>query len=935
MGLGPQVAAPINPRSISSPFLFVSHSSKLGESSISTIEVPLPLPLPCHEPQVPLRSHPGGSATEHQRGRGIRTSPIELAPSIEEVVDTETPPAGEEEWSHPPTHETPPEEVRPDHQEAIDPSTAPTNSNWAKEPAVHHQHPYARDELDSLIERAAQHYQASSTWKEFATACRGGTSDFHRDVGNLPHPAAPLLESMRTQGAAVPLSTAPWSQGRIKAAILRGPHKSTKEHISSVRTEFTGMMNKGQWGLLPAKLLADEAYLRVSPLGVVPQWDRRPRTIADYTYFEVNDDTLEWAPQESMQFGRAFQRLIQRIHRAHPKHGPIYISKVDVADGFYRIWVLAEDAPKLAVLFPTRAGEPALVGIPMALPMGWKESPPHFSVATETIVDLANSAIVNPHVQPGVHRLDVISETPPTGEAAAGEPALGGPSPLPTSSVRARPRTHRPLEYWDVYVDDFIGLAQGNAWKRRHAKRILLHTLDKVLRPVEPGDNPHRQEPASVKKMLKGDACWTTRKVILGWVVDTVTSTVELPPHRADRLQAILDSIQPGQRRVATKTWHQVLGELRSMAVASPGMRGLFSTLQEAFRHVDTDGHRLRLRKPVHDFLKDFRWLARDLASRPTRMGELVPNSIPDTVGACDAAGTGMGGVHFVPDATGVTPLLWRTRFPQGVQNQLVSYTNPTGRITNSDLELAGSVLHLDVLAQAVDTREKTVHNCYDNTPTVAWQRKGSATTTGPAAYLLRLQAIHQRHFRYVPLHDYMPGKANVMADTCSRAWHLTDAALLNHFDLTYPQNRPWRLCNPRKQMRSAVISALYRTRSAPASLLNVPTHKTTIGNDGLPSAWITALTHSYAATPTLSPSSRSTVSAIATGDALPTRNPSELAWYQMPYVPLARRSPVWGPMMLAKTSMGRSTTASLSKFDPTAELTRHRHGSSRCPSPL
>jgi hypothetical protein len=59
------------------------------------------------------------------------------------------------------------------------------------------------------------------------------------------------------------------------------------------------------------------------------------------------------------------------------------------------------------------------------------------------------------------------------------------------------------------------------------------------------------------------------------------------------------------------------------------------------------------------------------------------------------------------------------------------------------------------------------------------------------SARLLRLQALHQRHYRFVPLFDYISGEANVMADACNRLWHLSDSQLLAHFSLHYPQSRP------------------------------------------------------------------------------------------------------------------------------------------------
>jgi hypothetical protein len=80
-----------------------------------------------------------------------------------------------------------------------------------------------------------------------------------------------------------------------------------------------------------------------------------------------------------------------------------------------------------------------------------------------------------------------------------------------------------------------------------------------------------------------------------------------------------------------------------------------------------------------------------------------------------------MGGVHFVPTKRGILPLLWRTPLPQVLQERLVSHDNPTGDVTNSELELAASVVQVDVLAQRVDIRGHTVHNLSDNSASVAW----------------------------------------------------------------------------------------------------------------------------------------------------------------------------------------------------------------------
>ena len=142
-----------------------------------------------------------------------------------------------------------------------------------------------------------------------------------------------------------------------------------------------------------------------------------------------------------------------------------------------------------------------------------------------------------------------------------------------------------------------------------------------------------------------------------------------------------------------------------------------------------------------------------------------------------------MGGIVFIPSEDGnLIPILWRKQFPKSVQSKLVLSTNLTSTINNNDLELCGNITHHDVVAQCADILEQTIGTLSDNIVNVYWLQKGSTTTTGPAAYLLRLQAHHQRFHHYISLHDYIyiPGPANGMANICSCAWHLTDSQLLS-----------------------------------------------------------------------------------------------------------------------------------------------------------
>jgi hypothetical protein len=98
-----------------------------------------------------------------------------------------------------------------------------------------------------------------------------------------------------------------------------------------------------------------------------------------------------------------------------------------------------------------------------------------------------------------------------------------------------------------------------------------------------------------------------------------------------------------------------------------------------------------------------------------------------------------------------------------------VTFTNPQGDINNNELELAASVAQHNILAQARDVREATIHNSSDNVATVWWQLMGATPSSGPTARLLHLQALHQRNHRCVHLLDCIAGEATETADACSR----------------------------------------------------------------------------------------------------------------------------------------------------------------------
>jgi hypothetical protein len=593
-----------------------------------------------------------------------------------------------------------------------------------------------------------------------------------------------------------------------------------------------------------------------------------------------------------MQFGRALQRVMSKIVYADPKYGPVYLAKIDIADGFYRVWLQIADIRKLGVTLPTSSGQPLLVAFPLALPMGWVESPPYFTTLTETACDLANNELRarEKRTRNTAHRLEAVAATPPP-DAVEEEVKSEATRFTRQGSHKGRP----PVAAVDVYVDDFLLIAQTEH-QRRRVMRSTLGAIDSVFRPLSPEDPPHRKEPASVKKMLKGEACWSTKKRILGWDLDTAASTLQLPPHRLDRLYELLNLIRPPKKRVSVKVWHQLLGELRSMAAALPGARGLFSALQDAL--CKADRNRVRITRQAWEVVEDFTAIADALRHRPTRLQELVPTA-PAYVGASDACQHGMGGVWFSTTDPTQPPVLWRQPFPLQVREALVTADNPRGTVSISDLELTALLAHKDVLASHDDIRERTIWMATDNRAALAWSDKGSATSIAARAYLLRHNALHQRQHRYVAVHNHIAGFANSMADDASRLWSLNDSDLLTHFETQYPQVSPWQLLQLAPSMNSALIGALFKRRHGSASVPNASSPPQPPGPPGPLSAPACPLT-SIACLRTPSLYSKSSLAASGTVPSLPAVDPSGLVRWKTPYGALARCMPGWGPRTLA-----------------------------------
>jgi len=279
----------------------------------------------------------------------------------------------------------------------------------------------------------------------------------------------------------------------------------------------------GYWAVLPYQAIRTFPQLRLAPAGVVPQKEHHPRPIMDYSFYGTNQDCHPIAPCASMQFSGALKCLLQRLVYCNPIHGPPLMAKIDLSDGYYRVLLSPEAALHLAVIIPSDIStDTYLIALPLTLPMGWLHSPPYFCAYTETITDIANTC-----QPPPTHPL-----LPQTQCCSLPQHKKFHPSATILGSSSAPP-----LQYTDVYIDDFMILAQRPL--NLPAMNRLLHTIDTVFHD---DDTTNHRQIVSQSKIQKGDATFSTSKTILGWELDTQTMTLQLPSSRLQQLQTLLEN---------------------------------------------------------------------------------------------------------------------------------------------------------------------------------------------------------------------------------------------------------------------------------------------------------------------------------------------------------------------------------------------------------
>ncbi|KAL7525321.1 hypothetical protein ACHAXR_003320 [Thalassiosira sp. AJA248-18] len=325
--------------------------------------------------------------------------------------------------------------------------------------------------------------------------------------------------------------------------------------------------------------------------------------------------------------------------------------------------------------------------------------------------------------------------------------------------------------------------------------------------------------------------------------MDGATRCIELAEKKQKAILLELKTILRMKSGVPFKKFEKIVGKLRHAAIGVPAGKGLFGPINQFIGKKPKIIYWNRCPE-VKQALQDWRQMIQEAAKEPTHVNELVPGPA-DYKGTLDASGADGAGGIWISGEKLLPPIVWRVPWPPEVKARLVTMSNMSGDITNSDLEMAAEVLGWLVLEAVVSTRWAHVGICSDNSATVAWQMRGASKRSRVANRLLRVLAIRLRKNRASPLVTrHIAGERNSLGDIPSRSfgykaeWNFEkDNDFLEFFNTSFPL--PSQNCWTGFRLDDGVCSKVMRellTQGSPmAEWRQLPTLGKKYGRSGKP----------------------------------------------------------------------------------------------------
>ena len=173
------------------------------------------------------------------------------------------------------------------------------------------------------------------------------------------------------------------------------------------------------------------------------------------------------------------------------------------------------------------------------------------------------------------------------------------------------------------------------------------------------------------------------------------------------------------QQGIPFAEFKSVTSKLCHAFTALPEARGLLSPCNWILRARPPVVY-LHRNEPLREAITEICTILRETINKPTLCRDLVAGW-PDYIGIVDASSHGVGCV-ILGELSGLPPMVFRQQWPSKVKDTLVSFKNPGGSLSISDLEMAG-ILLLWLCLEGITTNIAHKHIAFfsNNSLAVSW----------------------------------------------------------------------------------------------------------------------------------------------------------------------------------------------------------------------
>jgi hypothetical protein len=314
----------------------------------------------------------------------------------------------------------------------------------------------------------------------------------------------------------------------------------------------------------------------------------------------------------------------------------------------------------------------------------------------------------------------------------------------------------------DLFIDDniIVTLDKGDNYIRTCTAAILaIHT---VARPLNSKDIIPRKEIISMKK-FEAEAQPAETKAVLGWIINTRTLRIHLPWEKSTEWKTEIQKIISNPK-TSMKQMESLIGRLDHVASIMDMLCHFMSRLRHALQRTRTThfttltSHELNDLKLMQDFI--------NIASTNGISLNNLTYRYPSHLYRSDASLHGLGGYNVTSGNA------WRLELP--IQCRL--------RTSLNSLEFIAALISIWIDDYYKELpKEACILSQTDSTSASGWLKKsnfsGSSENQVQLSTARKLASIILTSETCL-YSQWFPGDENVVADACSRDFHLSDIEL-------------------------------------------------------------------------------------------------------------------------------------------------------------